>query len=73
MFIKDKFSDESYIHICDGLTERRMESLHRIEIRLHDVTTFTTLFTENGKVEMEHLNFCPYCGVDLEKDVFDNI
>jgi hypothetical protein len=66
MWVRDKESQESYIHICDGLTEKKMRS-KKIEIRLHDVSIFT--FIKDDKCfHIEHIKFCPYCGIEL-KDV----
>jgi len=71
MFIKDKFSSESYIHVCNDKTEKQMKK-NTIEVRLHDISTFTILNDESGKPKMEHIDFCPYCGCNLQKDAFDN-
>ena len=36
MFIKDINSQEGYIHICEGKTEKRMRQ-HKIEILKHNI------------------------------------
>ena len=74
MWIKDKDSQESYIHVCQGLTEKQMRK-KTIEIRKHDISTFTFIKEDKG-IKMEHLNFCPYCGNSLNKNwilIFKNI
>ena len=63
MWIKDKNSSESYIHVCDGLKEKQMRA-KKIEIRLHDVSIFTFI-KEGTSIDIEHLKHCPYCGVKL--------
>lgn len=63
MWIKDKDSQESYIHVCDGLTEKQMRK-KAIEIRLHDVSIFTFVKSDRGN-RIEPIRFCPYCGVKL--------
>jgi len=68
-FIKDKNSQESLIHVCDGKTEKWMRKHKNLEIRLHDISIFTT-FYDDGKFILEHIKFCPYCGCNLEKDAF---
>lgn len=69
MFIKDKDSLESFIHICDGKTEKHMRT-KGIEVRLHDVSTFTVVTNEKGNPAVEAIYFCPYCGCDLQVDAF---
>ena len=69
MWIKDKDSQESYIHICEGLKEKQMRK-KGIEIRLHDVSIFTFIKDEKG-IKIEYIKFCPYCGIEL-KDTIDN-
>ena len=68
MFIKDQNSMESFIHVCEGKTLKKMQELNRMEIRKHDVTIFTFRYDENKKFSIDHMKFCPYCGIDLEKD-----
>jgi hypothetical protein len=65
MWIKDRDSNESYIHVCEGLTEKKMRA-KRIEIRLHDVSIFTFIKERaTADIFMEHLKYCPYCGIKL--------
>ncbi|PGK51886.1 hypothetical protein CN918_29280 [Priestia megaterium] len=71
MFIKDKMAQEGYIHVCDGISEKQMKK-KGIEILLHDISTHVFLKNEKGKLDMEHIKFCPYCGCDLQKDAFEN-
>ena len=65
MWIKDKESQESYIHVCKGLTEKKMR-IKKIEVRLHDVSIFTFIELNKGGWFMEHIKYCPYCGIKLE-------
>jgi hypothetical protein len=64
MWIKDKNSSESYIHVCEGLKEKQMR-VKKIEIRLHDLSIFTFIELDKGGFFMEHLKYCPYCGIKL--------
>lgn len=70
MFIKDVDSQESLIHVCNGLTEKKMRT-KAIEIRLHDVHIFSFIYDDKKDFKIESIKFCPYCGIDLEKDAFD--
>ena len=67
MFIRDEFSSESYVHVCRDKTKKVMSS-KKVEIRMHDVSIFTFVRTKEGSHDMEHINFCPYCGCELSKD-----
>ena len=67
MWIKDKESNESYIHVCEGKTEKQMRS-KKIEIRLHDVSIFTFIKGDQG-IDIEHIKHCPYCGIELKDTV----
>lgn len=67
MWVFDKNSMESYIHICEGKTFKKMLE-KKIEIRKHDISTFSIVFDEKGKPEIDHIKFCPYCGTDLHKE-----
>ena len=72
MFIKDKNSQEGLIHVCEGLTEKKMRE-KAIEINLHDIHIRTFVYEDKNKMpKMEYIKFCPYCGCDLEKDAFKN-
>ena len=62
-WIRDENSQESYIHVCKGSTEKAMRA-RAIEIRLHDISIFG-FFKDGTKVIMEPLRYCPYCGVEL--------
>ena len=64
MWIKDKNSQESYIHVCEGkqLKDMRKKAL---EVRLHDVTIFTIVRDEKGFPIIEYIKYCPFCGVEL--------
>jgi hypothetical protein len=66
MFIKDKNSQESYIHVCEGMTEKEMRQ-KALEIRKHDVSIFSFIKQDKG-IKMEHLNYCTYCGCNLHCD-----
>lgn len=67
MFIKDRYSQESYIHVCNDLSEKQMRD-KEIEIRLHDVSVFALIPDLDGNGSMERIKFCPYCGCDLLKE-----
>ena len=69
MFVKDKNSMESFIHVCEGKTLKKMKELKRMEIRKHDITIFTFKYDANQKLDIDYMNFCPYCGIELEKDI----
>lgn len=69
MFIKDIDSQESYIHVCNGLKEKQMRQ-KAIEIRLHDVSIFSFVYDEKRDFKIESIKFCPYCGSDLDKEAF---
>lgn len=68
MWNRDKNSDESYIHVCEGLTEKKAKK-KKIEIRLHDITTFVVVRDEKGKPDIEQIKYCPYCGCELNDHV----
>jgi hypothetical protein len=70
MFVKDIESQESLIHVCKGKTLKDM-SKKNLEIRLHDIHIFSWIYND-GDAHQEYIKFCPYCGVDLEKDAFEN-
>ena len=67
MFIRNKDSQEGFIHVCEGKTEKFMRK-QALEILRHDVSHYTITFNENGKPEVQHLKFCPYCGCDLDQE-----
>lgn len=71
MFIKDKNSSESFIHVCNGLSEKAMRK-KAIEIRLHDISIFTVVYND-GQCIIEHIKYCPYCGVNLDNHAFPPI
>jgi len=68
MWIKDKRTQESYMHVCDGLTEKQMIN-KGIGVWLHDVSIFTYMKDEDRGVHIEHLKYCPYCGIELKDTV----
>jgi hypothetical protein len=68
MWVFDINSNESYIHVCEGKTLKRMQAANMIEIRKHDISTFTIVFDEKGKPVISHIKYCPYCGCDLHKE-----
>lgn len=72
MFIKNKNSSESFIHVCNGLTEKQMRN-KAIEIRLHDITIFSFIYDDTNNFKIEHISFCPYCGIDLHAHAFPPI
>lgn len=69
MFIKDKNSQESLIHVCHNKTEKQMRQ-KAIEIRLHDIHIFAFIYDDKKDFKIESLTYCPYCGVNLEQEAF---
>ena len=66
-WVFDQNSSESYIHVCEGKTLKKMQEKN-IEIRKHDVTTFAFVYDEKGKFNIEYFKFCPFCGCDLDQE-----
>jgi len=56
------------MHVCDGLTEKQMIN-KGIGVWLHDVSIFTYMKDEDRGVHIEHLKYCPYCGIELKDTV----
>lgn len=68
MFYRHKDFMESYVHQCADAD--RYTSEHRAEIamvRRHDIHHFLVVDV-NGKRDTIHIKYCPYCGVDLDKE-----
>lgn len=71
MLIRDKDSAEGYIHVCSDSHKHTKEALaNRMQIRLHDITAYTMVDSKNG-VDMMRIKYCPYCGVEVEKDEYE--
>lgn len=65
MLVKDKNSSELYIHVCPDSDKYTRKALsERMTIYRHDISAF--IITDNGKIE--HIKYCPYCGIDVEKE-----
>lgn len=76
MLVRDKDSQEGYIHICDDYKKYTEQALkERLQIYVHDVKVYTLLETKNG-YELKNIKYCPYCGAEIEKEerkeVFNN-
>ncbi len=66
MLIRNKDAQEGYIHKCDDSHKYTRQALkERIPVYLHDITAYTV--TE-GKIKP--LRYCPYCGQEIETDVY---
>lgn len=69
MLKKDPNSEEIFIHICPDSYKYRKEALkQRITIYKHDISNFFYRYDENGKLTVEHIDYCPYCGMKLDND-----
>jgi hypothetical protein len=71
MWVKDKDTQEGYVHVCKGkrLTDMKTKKL---VVSHHRVINYITLLDKNGIPDVEFISFCPYCGVDLMKEEFSN-
>lgn len=68
MLIRDKDSQEGYIHICDDYKKYLKSALaERLQIYVHDVKVYTLIETKNG-YEIKDIKYCPYCGAEIEKE-----
>lgn len=71
MLIRDKDSAEGYIHICADRHKYTKKALaERLQIKLHDIAAYTLIEGKNG-VDMVRIKYCPYCGVEIEKDEYE--
>ena len=71
MLIRDKDSADGYIHLCDDSYKYTRKALaERLQIKLHDITAYTLIEGKNG-VDMVRIKYCPYCGVEIEKDEYE--
>ena len=71
MLIRDKDSAEGYIHLCADRHKYTKKALaERLQIKLHDITAYTLIEGKNG-VDMVRIKYCPYCGVEIEKDEYE--
>jgi hypothetical protein len=66
-WVFDKNSQESFIHVCEGKTLKKMQQ-NKMEIRKHDISVFTIQYNEKGSPEIDYIKFCPYCGCDLHQE-----
>lgn len=70
MLVRDKNSQEGYIHICDDSSKYTRQALkERLPIFLHDVKAFTLIEGKDG-YSLKDVKFCPYCGQEIEKDSY---
>ena len=68
MLVRDKDSQEGYVHICDDYKRYIKQALkERLQIYVHDMKVYTLLETKNGH-ELKDIKYCPYCGVEIEKE-----
>lgn len=66
MLIRDKDSQEGYKHVCADSNKYTEKALReRLPIYLHDITAYTLI-----KGEFIRIKYCPYCGVEVEKDEY---
>lgn len=71
MLIRDKDSAEGYIHLCADRHKYTKKALaERLQIKLHDIAAYTLIEGKNG-VDMVRIKYCPYCGVEIEKDEYE--
>lgn len=72
MLVRDKDSQEGYIHICRDSYKYNEKALkNRLPIYLHDVKAYTLIKCERG-YELKDIKYCPYCGVEIESDEYKN-
>ncbi len=68
MLVRDKNSNEGYIHICNDSGKYTKQALkERLPIFLHDVKPYTLIESKDG-YSLKDVKFCPYCGQEIEKD-----
>ena len=67
IWVFDQNSSESYIHVCEGKTLKKMQE-KKIEIRKHDVSIFAFVYDEKRNFGIEYFKFCPFCGCDLDQE-----
>ena len=68
MLVRDKDSQEGYIHICDDYKKYLKSAIkERLQIYVNDMKVYTLIETKNG-YERKNIKFCPYCGAEIEKE-----
>lgn len=68
MLVRDKDSQEGYVHICNDSYKYTKQALkERLQIYVHDVKSYILIETKNG-YELKDIDFCPYCGAEIEKE-----
>lgn len=68
MLVRDKDSQEGYIHICNDSHKYTKQGLkERLQIYVHDVKVYTLIETKKGH-ELKNIKYCPYCGAEIEKE-----
>lgn len=68
MLIKNKDSQEGYVHICDDSGRYTKQALkERLPIYLHDMKAYTLIQSKDG-FELKDIKYCPYCGKEIETD-----
>lgn len=72
MLVRDKDSQEGYIHICDDSYKYTKQALkERLPIYLHDMKAYTLIESKDG-YELKDIKYCPYCGQEIETDKYKN-
>ena len=68
MLVRDRDSQEGYVHICDDYKKYIKSALkERLQIYVHDMKVYTLIETKDG-YKLKDIKFCPYCGVEVEKE-----
>ena len=68
MLVRNKDSQEGYVHLCADSHRYTKKALkERLPIYLHDIKAYTLIETKNG-CELIDIKYCPYCGVEIETD-----
>lgn len=63
MLYKLEKSSETYLHVCEGLSKKKMLEYHT-KVYLHDVSPY--MHDEEGK--MVRIRYCPFCGHKIGMD-----
>lgn len=68
MLVRNKDAQEGYIHICNDSHKYTKKGLkERLQILVHDTKVYTIIETKDG-CELKDIKYCPYCGVEVEKE-----
>ena len=62
MLVRDKDAQEGYIHKC-------RQGTGKPPVFLHDVKAYM-MYEHDYGVDLVDVKFCPYCGVEIEKDKY---